>query len=533
MLSSLLEYLPYFCLSLSPGEFLLAITLDVTTFSGLGLIAIWAGLGQPHWFVRMAGVVALSAIPLVIPAYELVVQYWIQFAVTILPLLILRRYRLPAVPAGEAGPVLPGRAQVFLRDLLLLTALAAGVSAIVARIPRDIWVGLGRSRWWIRLIAVCLLSPAALIALFLCLMRIAYPSDKATRRPWISHTSQAALAALIVLMLLPPSYAVYKLLTPLPIPTTTLPTPNGYADLIQAAQPLANVVIPTEADSSEKTLRPFVLQYRGQLEKAHAALQQSCQGSLRYEWSDWETSVAHGPVFRQLARAFDAEAVLAHREGRNDEASRIAFDQFRLSDAVSRGRLITGMLVGSAIEGIGACRIATIRDSLSADQCRELIDALQEIEAEREPLEEVIARDMAWEDHAYPWQGRLMVLASRMAGSSIPNLEFADSQYQARRQLLLGELALHIYTLEHGEPPTALADLVPQYLPTLPKDPFSGNPLIYRRTSTGCLLYSVGYDGKDDGGRPATPYLNSPGDMFLDEPSATGAKTSQSGNPGP
>ena len=33
-------------------------------------------------------------------------------------------------------------------------------------------------------------------------------------------------------------------------------------------------------------------------------------------------------------------------------------------------------------------------------------------------------------------------------------------------------------------------------------DPCSGEPLRYRCTGDGWLLYSVGYDGRDDGGRP-------------------------------
>jgi hypothetical protein len=39
----------------------------------------------------------------------------------------------------------------------------------------------------------------------------------------------------------------------------------------------------------------------------------------------------------------------------------------------------------------------------------------------------------------------------------------------------------------------------------LPRDPYDGNggPLRYARTADGFLLYSVGYDRDDDGGRPS------------------------------
>jgi len=42
---------------------------------------------------------------------------------------------------------------------------------------------------------------------------------------------------------------------------------------------------------------------------------------------------------------------------------------------------------------------------------------------------------------------------------------------------------------------------MPDILSEVPTDPFSGNPLIYRKTPSGFIVYSVGSNGKDDGGR--------------------------------
>jgi hypothetical protein len=36
----------------------------------------------------------------------------------------------------------------------------------------------------------------------------------------------------------------------------------------------------------------------------------------------------------------------------------------------------------------------------------------------------------------------------------------------------------------------------------MPSDPFSSHPLVYRPTATNWLLYSVGPDLVDDGGKP-------------------------------
>jgi hypothetical protein len=52
-----------------------------------------------------------------------------------------------------------------------------------------------------------------------------------------------------------------------------------------------------------------------------------------------------------------------------------------------------------------------------------------------------------------------------------------------------------------------LNDLVPQLLSAMPADPFDGKPLRYHRLTKGYVVYSVGVDGHDDGGREKPPGL--------------------------
>jgi hypothetical protein len=42
---------------------------------------------------------------------------------------------------------------------------------------------------------------------------------------------------------------------------------------------------------------------------------------------------------------------------------------------------------------------------------------------------------------------------------------------------------------------------VPEFIDTVPLDPFSGKPLIYRFQDGGVLIYSVGSNEKDEEGR--------------------------------
>jgi hypothetical protein len=69
-----------------------------------------------------------------------------------------------------------------------------------------------------------------------------------------------------------------------------------------------------------------------------------------------------------------------------------------------------------------------------------------------------------------------------------------------RDGLFIG-LALELYHREHAKWPESLAELSPKYLPALPPDPITGKPLHYKIEGDRPIVYSVGVDVDDDGGR--------------------------------
>jgi hypothetical protein len=79
----------------------------------------------------------------------------------------------------------------------------------------------------------------------------------------------------------------------------------------------------------------------------------------------------------------------------------------------------------------------------------------------------------------------------------------ATAEDRATMQFELDRLAfaLAAYRADHGSYPARLADLVPQYVTTVPNDIFNASELHYRPKGGGFLLYSVGANGKDDGGK--------------------------------
>jgi hypothetical protein len=62
-------------------------------------------------------------------------------------------------------------------------------------------------------------------------------------------------------------------------------------------------------------------------------------------------------------------------------------------------------------------------------------------------------------------------------------------------------LAIERYRLTTGGFPGNLADLVPTYIDAIPKDPFDGKDLRCKELDTGYVVYSVGEDLTDDGGK--------------------------------
>ncbi len=91
-----------------------------------------------------------------------------------------------------------------------------------------------------------------------------------------------------------------------------------------------------------------------------------------------------------------------------------------------------------------------------------------------------------------------------LAAMAFPNFLRA-TQTMARNQTLANEAyiacGLERYRLAHKQYPRNLAELVPQFAPKLPHDIIGGQPLKYERTADDRFeLYSVGWNGKDDGG---------------------------------
>ena len=86
---------------------------------------------------------------------------------------------------------------------------------------------------------------------------------------------------------------------------------------------------------------------------------------------------------------------------------------------------------------------------------------------------------------------------------------FPPTRMKAKFRLARLALALSAYRGEHHAYPAKLAYLMPKYLPDISNDPFGECDFHYKPEKNGYLLYSVGRNGIDDGGKNyAEEHLN-------------------------
>lgn len=100
----------------------------------------------------------------------------------------------------------------------------------------------------------------------------------------------------------------------------------------------------------------------------------------------------------------------------------------------------------------------------------------------------------------------------RFAGTAslLPSLAACTSaigRFESTRRCLDATLAERRYSLRHGQSPQRLTDLVPDFLPQVPLDPYTGQSLLMLIDSQKLTIYSVGEDRVDDSGVSNAPLM--------------------------
>ena len=491
-----------------------------------GLLCLWFAFGKRQsWFVRAIPVVAIIWATLLVPAYELGIVTMLQCSV-VLTVAWIRGKR-------EIG-------QFRLSNLLLVIVVAAACLGYLVRVPQEIWYqwpalvwfghGFGlvtmlaayigsqstaKRRWWI----VGLVSPAFLVMLVWLRVSIPARTDQASQKRTAANFIAIALASVTVA--LPVTVALAMLIQKAPLPTSNPPLENRLPNLITLGDGIP------QARYRPYPSTPVALKSAAKKSTADLA---SARELLKHDgWVDVNYDLRN-PTFQQRAPARDAlvqicyaflaEAELSESENRIPEALGSYRDLFRLAKTSCRGGLPFDIRLATEIEGDAMGRVYRLRADMTKQQCAEWIVLMSEQESTLESVDVVMHRRHAWVDRVARWQDRLSLYLIRWLWREYhgrKQLEDSMRDRQLRISLLKLVLALRQHHLDFAEYPEEISSLAPAYVPALPDDPVSTSDLVYRRIGSDYLLYSIGFDGKDDGGKMATEsYWFEPGDISPD-----------------
>ncbi|MGO8928674.1 MAG: hypothetical protein ACLQU3_17535 [Limisphaerales bacterium] len=295
-----------------------------------------------------------------------------------------------------------------------------------------------------------------------------------------------------------------------------LPNPNGYDDFIKAGEAvLGDVSDWPELDHD--SLRDLVSTNAEPLRLLRLGLTRQCVMPMDSALTNTAGSI------NQLARMVHllaAEGRLREMENQPAEAARSYVEAIRFGNAMSRGGFLTTRLVGIACEGFGYAPLAKLAPKLNPDEARAVLRDLDKLDAGRITWAEVKQSERRYMRYQRGKQFNPIIWVRdwRQSRQVMQRAETIHKTMVARERLLAAELALRCYQSEQGHPPARLDELTPKYLSHMPEDPFSGKPLVYRAQGTNWLLYSVGPDGVDDGGKPIGRGLAGKGDLFFDSP---------------
>jgi len=325
-----------------------------------------------------------------------------------------------------------------------------------------------------------------------------------------------ALAVIFVLAMLTVIILSGGRTSPLP----PLPNPNGYDDFLKASE----VVTGNFRDVPElnrDSLDALVSTNTEALRLLRLALTRQCLMPMDSTLTN--AGIDHLGGMKRLAQLLTTEGRLSEMEDRPAEAARSYVDAIRFGNELSRGGFLVTRLVGVACEAIGCAPLAKVVPELSREDARIILSELEKVDAGRVTWAEVLRGEQYFV--RYQLRGRmnpmLWVWGWWQSRGSKEKAEARHNMVIARERLLVTELGLRCYQSEQGRAPASLEQLVPKYLQRVAMDPFSDKPIIYRPQGTNWVLYSVGVDGVDDGGKSAGRSVSgtvTKGDMLYDSP---------------
>ena len=238
---------------------------------------------------------------------------------------------------------------------------------------------------------------------------------------------------------------------------------------------------------SAEELRALVTPNAEALKLVRAGLNQECRVPISFSPEYYvETNQMIALECKALDMVLEAEGRLAEMEHRTNDALKIYLEAIRFSHEASRGGFKINAVVGQHCEAAGLGRLRQLMGGLDAGQCREAIKTLETLEAKREPIADVLARDKKWWHNHASLRDQMKFIPTLAKDPSLnpmnispEELEKNSKERQKQARQLIIDLAARCYELEKGARPKDMADLVPAYLNSIPQDPFTGTNMVY------------------------------------------------------
>ena len=327
-----------------------------------------------------------------------------------------------------------------------------------------------------------------------------------TGRKWFLRLGLLGLAGIVV-------FALYGRAPRL----AALPNPNGYDDFVKAGSLIVGPVADySKLDRAE--LEQLLASNTEPLQLLRTGLTQRCQMPLEPALNNPSGITTELGGMKHAAQLLAAEGRLRELENKPGEAARSYVDAMRFGNEMSRGALLITRLVGIAGEAIGYNSLTRIAPQLNRNECQAVLSELERLDAARVSWAEVRqAENQCMRYHLKQQLNPAAWVIGWWKGRQI--IQTAESRHKtalANERLLMADLAVRCYEMDTGAIPQNLDDLVPKYLAKVPQDPFAAQGLVYQaQPPANWALYSVGPDGKDDGGRTVGRGPNAKGDIRL------------------
>lgn len=234
-------------------------------------------------------------------------------------------------------------------------------------------------------------------------------------------------------------------------------------------------------------IKGFVTTNSGAFALARTGLTRQSRIPIEYSEAYFTRHTPELMAVKRIAVGLALEGKLAEVEGRFGDAAKIYLQIIHLGHEAARGGFVIDFLVATASEAQGEIPLQKLAPNLSAEECRQTIARLEELETSREPLENIIKEERTFcRSQIFNWKGFKDYLGDIVSKKSFdPAKEAVQSARKRSNKQLLRilnlkvSLAARAYESEKSRKPKHLDDLVPIYLKTVPISPVTRTNLNY------------------------------------------------------